>query len=300
MLISIDRWKLACFCFFASTTALLVGCDSPTSTKNLEPDRFTFNAYVHYFPATGVGIVSIDLEYDAFLSSSTSLNLADSDAFFISSGENSVSITGSELSTPLVVDPSSELSIDFRRNDESLKKITVDVDASLFPSIETDVSSLNASVRQLNASLDFGVPLPYEIEEGLRFGYGSMPLRCFGEETGLEEIGDESLLTGQYSSAEMFISSPLEQNTVNPQINANRLIATQYQNLLVSGQYEYCDTLLYAVVHIAKPFDSETSGQTYAAEFASYFEEGNFDGNLFIRLVSEPVDLRIDRTSLSN
>lgn len=292
--------KQAGLCFYLLITALLVGCESPSSTNNLESDRFSFYAYVHYYPATAEGIVSIDIEYDAFLSSPTSLSLGNGDAIIVSSGENSIAITGGELSTPIIIDPSSELSVDFQRNSESLKKITANVNAGLFPSVESDVTSLNASAKQLNASLDFGIPLPYEIEPGFRFGYGSMPVRCYGAEPGLEEIGDQSLLTGQYSSAEMYITSLLDANTVNPQIDANRLIATQYQNLLTSEFYEYCETQLYSVVHIARPFNSDTSDQTYTASYASYSEEGDLDGDLFIRLVSEPVELLINRTSLGN
>lgn len=285
--------KLVSFCLFLSVTAALVGCKPVTSTENLESDQFTFSAYVGYAPATGEGTVSIDIEYDEFLQSPISLSLGDGDAFVVSSGENTVTMTGSDLmSVPMTIEPASEISVDYQRNGESLKRFIVNVDESLFPSIVSNLSILNGSSRQLNATLNYGILLPYQVETGIRFGYGLTPDFCFSEETGLERIGGISV--------ERSISSPLDEATLNPQVSADRLIATQYKELLTSGLYEYCDMQLYSFVDIAKPFGSETSGQTFTTEYVSFFEEGDFDGRLSIRLVSEPVALQIDGTSLSN
>jgi len=280
----------------------LLGCSPPSSTEKLDPDRFTFNAFVNYFPATGEGVIGIDLSFDVLLSNPTTLNLGKGDSIVIVSGDNRTVVNsipeGSEW-LPISVDVGSELSVDFQRYGASLKKFTVMVDGQVLPTVESDVSTLDSSSRAINASFGFGIPLPHEINEGFTFGYGTTaPIRCYQEDVGFTEIDDRSALHDLFGFFESYISSPLDETTLNPQLSANSLIAWQYRELLLSGVYDYCETQLFSFAALSGPYVLSQIERPYITEYASYSEQGDLPGALAVHLVSNPIVLQINRSSL--
>jgi len=152
----------------------------------------------------------------------------------------------------------------------------------------------------LNASFDFGIPLPHEINEGFFFDYGTIsPIRCYQEDVGITEIEDPAAEYDLYTPVGPYkISSPLDETTLNVQLDVNSLIAWRYRELLQSGVYEYCETELYSFAQLS---GSHFLGQVeppYITEYASYSDQGDMYGALTVRLFSNPIVLQINRSSL--
>lgn len=274
---------------------LLKGCSgSPSSSENLDLDSFSFVVDVGYFRSSGEGLLYIDLEYDAFLSPDTNIGLGRGDAFVITSGDYRTvvdSIPSGIARLPIKVDPSAELSVDFQRNGLSVKKIVATVSELLIPSITTDVSALDLNTISSNASLDFGIEIPHSIGSGERFGYGAVPTGCYSESGDYTEFENVNVLGSSFGGAFIPIGSVLDESTLNPTIEASFFVLRENENL-VSGVYKYCETILFTSVALTRPNVTDTNS------LLSYVEEGDANGGLKLRILSDPIMMSVDESAL--
>lgn len=267
---------------------LLIGCESPTSTQNLDPGRFSVGTTVSYFSSTGEGVVSIAIEYDEFLSADRDIDLGKGDAIVISSGEHSTVITSAPngfAKEPIMVDPSDTLKMQFTRGGDVLQSHEMTIDNRLFPNIEVDTIALNAMVQSVNALISYGIQTPYEVDllSGHAFGYGALLARCTNDETMVElELG--SFLMDRHRGLESRIA--LDESVLNQNVDASFLVFREIENLN-SGIYQSCETNLYAYLNLQSN-----------SEFVTYIADGEIDGGLSASLVSDPVSIRVDNTAI--
>jgi len=270
------------------SVTLLFGCERPTTTQTLDPSSFNLGATITYHPSTGAGAVIIGIEYPAFLSTDSGLDLGRGDAIVITSGEHSTAITSVPMGftrQSITIDPTRPLKLEFVRGNDVLQKYEMSIDERLFPRIEPDTTVLDSSVNGLNAAISFGIETPYELVGDTSFNYGALLTQCTTED-GMVELGRDSLLMDYSIGLNRSVGSVLDETTLNPNIDARFLVFAERENLNTAF-YISCETNLFSYI--------ELGGDS---PLVTYFEEGDMEGNLRAVLISDPVSVRVENSAI--